>query len=142
VSSEGVPVPYVKNEIIPEFLANFWERRNAIDKKNYKQLIETTVEIAMKVEGAYIIKKIVNYLKDESESYRKIVMETIEKIVSLKGVADFDVDLEKKLIDGILFAFQEQASEDTQTVLNAFGTIVNCLGSRTKNYIPRICGTI
>ena len=45
-------------------------------------------------------------------------------------------------MDGILFAFSEQVSEDTQSVLNAFGTIVNCLGVRVKPYIPQICGTI
>lgn len=45
-------------------------------------------------------------------------------------------------MDGMLFAFSEQASEDTQTVLNAIGTIVNCLGVRIKPYIPQICGTI
>ena len=73
---------YVRKEICPEFFRNFWIRRNAIDKKNYKQLIETTVEIAGKVGGAEIIKKIVDDLKDDNESYRKIVIETIEKIVA------------------------------------------------------------
>lgn len=76
-----------------------------MDKKNYKQLIETSVEIAGKVGGAEIIKKIVDELKDENESYRKIVMETIEKIVSGYGVADINGKLEEKLMDGILFAF-------------------------------------
>jgi splicing factor 3B subunit 1 len=127
---------------VPEFFRNFWIRRNAIDKKNYKQLIETTVEIAGKVGGAEIVKKIVDELKDENEAYRKIVIETIEKIVAGYGVADVDARLEDRLMDGILFAFQEQASEDTQAVLNAFGTIVNCLGVRVKPYIPQICGTI
>ena len=82
VSSEGVSVLYVRKEIVPEFFRNFWIRRNAIDKKNYKQLIETTVEIAGKVGGAEIIKKIVDELKDDNEAYRKIVIETIEKIVA------------------------------------------------------------
>lgn len=45
-------------------------------------MIETTVEIAGKIGGAEIIKKIVDELKDDNESYRKIVMETLEKIVS------------------------------------------------------------
>lgn len=94
------------------------------------------MEIAGKIGGAEIIKKIVDELKDENESYRKIVMETLEKIVSTFGVADINAKLEERLMDGILFAFQEQASEDTQTVLNAFGTVVNCLGVRTKSYIP------
>jgi splicing factor 3B subunit 1 len=38
-------------------------------------------------------------------------------------------------MDGILFCFQEQSTDDTQVVLNAFGTVVNCLGVRTKPYI-------
>lgn len=36
VSTEGVKVKYVREEIIPEFFSNFWLRRNALDKKNYK----------------------------------------------------------------------------------------------------------
>jgi splicing factor 3B subunit 1 len=63
-------------------------------------------------------------------------METIEKIVANFGVADIDAKLEERLMEGILSAFQEQVSEDTHVVLNAFGTIVNCLGARTKQHIP------
>jgi len=142
VGTEGVSVAYIREEIVPGFFSNFWIRRNAVDKKNYRQLIDTTVEIAGKVGGAEIMKKIVDELKDENESYRKIVMETIERIAASYGVADIDAKLEERLMEGILFAFQEQASEDTQVVLNAFGTIVNCLGVRTKAYIPQICGII
>jgi splicing factor 3B subunit 1 len=36
VASEGVTVGYVKEELIPEFFRNFWIRRNALDRKNYK----------------------------------------------------------------------------------------------------------
>lgn len=45
-------------------------------------MIETTVEIAGKVGGAEIIKKIVDELKDDNETYRKIVVETLERIVA------------------------------------------------------------
>lgn len=45
-------------------------------------------------------------------------------------------------MDGILFCFQEQSTDDTQVVLNAFGTVVNCLGVRTKPYISQMCGHI
>jgi len=62
----------------------------ALDKRNYRQLVDTTVEIAIKVGGAEIIEKIVHDLKDENEPYRKMVMETIEKIVVTLGVADID----------------------------------------------------
>ena len=90
-------------------------------------MIETTAEIALKVGGAEIIKKLESELRDENEAYRTIVMETIEKIIVNQGVSDINSKLEEKLMDGMLFAFQEQTSEDTQSVLNAFGTVVNTL---------------
>lgn len=34
-------------------------------------------------------------LKDENEAFRKMVMETIEKVVAGLGVADVDNELEK-----------------------------------------------
>jgi len=136
VATEGVTVSYIREEIVPGFFASFWVRRNAVDKKNNKQLIETTVEIAGRVGGAEITNKIVDELKDENEGYRKIVLETIEKILAQHGVADVDAKLEERLLEGILFAFQEQTSDDTNVVLNAFGTIVNCLGVRAKSHIP------
>ena len=109
---------------------------------HYKQLVETTAEIAIKVGGAEIIKKLEPELRDENELYRKILMETIEKIILNQGVADISSKLEEKLMDGMLFAFQEQTSEDTETVLNAFGTVVNTLQIRIKPYISQICGII
>jgi len=69
-------------------------------------------------------------------------METIEKIILNQGVADINSKLEEKLMDGMLFAFQEQTSEDTVSVLNAFGTVVNTLQMRVKPYISQICGII
>jgi splicing factor 3B subunit 1 len=36
VSSEGVSVGYIRDEIIPQYFACFWIRRNAVDTKNYK----------------------------------------------------------------------------------------------------------
>ena len=142
VSTDGVDVQYVREEIIPEFFRWFWTRKSPSLIKNYKQLIETTVEIATKVGGAEIMRKIVDDLKDDNENYRKIVMETIEKIWATLGVADVNSKLEEKIMDGIQFAFQEQLSDDTYVMLNGFGTVVNCFGPRMKTYIPHICGTI
>ncbi|KAG7259180.1 hypothetical protein CRUP_010204 [Coryphaenoides rupestris] len=88
-----------------------------------------------------IISRIVDDLKDEAEQYRKMVMETIEKIMGNLGAADIDHKLEEQLIDGILYAFQEQTTEDS-VMLNGFGTVVNALGKRVKPYLPQICGTV
>lgn len=73
--------------------------------------MDTTVEIANKVGASEIINRVVDDLKDENEQYRKMVMETIEKIMGNLGAADVDSRLEEQLIDGILYAFQEQTTE-------------------------------
>merc|ERR1711988_654097 len=100
-----------------------------------------TVEIANRVGASEIINRLVDDLKGENENYRKMVMESIEKIMGGLGSADIDSRLEEQLIDGILYAFQEQTTEDV-VMLNGFGTIVKSLGKRVKPYLPQICGTI
>ncbi|KAI8824872.1 armadillo-type protein [Fimicolochytrium jonesii] len=139
--TDGVEPAYIKAEILPEFFKHFWVRRMALDRRNYKQLVETTVELAQRVGVAEIVGKIVEDLKDESEPYRKMVMETIDKVVSQLGTSDIDERLEVTLIDGVLYAFQEQTVEDI-VMLNGFGTVVNALGLRVKPYLQQICSTI
>ena len=64
------------------------------------------------------------------------------QVVQELGTADIDARLEELLIDGILYAFQEQVSDDANVMLNGFGTVVNSLKGRAKPYLPQICGTI
>jgi splicing factor 3B subunit 1 len=68
-------------------------------------------------------------------------VETVEKLIAALGAADISERLEERLIDGVLFAFQEQSIEDV-IILNGFGTVVNALGTRCKAYIPQIVSTI
>ncbi|MCO5608132.1 hypothetical protein L7F22_062338 [Adiantum nelumboides] len=142
VSTEGVEADYIRAETLPEFFRNFWVRKMALDRRNYRQLVDTTVEIANKVGVADIVGRVVEDLKDENEPYRRMVMETIEKVVTNLGASDIDARLEELLIDGILYAFQEQTSDDANVMLNGFGAVVNALGQRVKPYLPQICGTI
>merc|ERR1712232_1129772 len=142
VATEGVEPSYIREDILPPFFRNFWVVRMALDRRNYRQLVDTTVEMASKVGGADIIGRIVEDLKDASEPYRKMVMETIDKIIANLGVADIDSRLEEQIIDGIVYAFQEQTSDDTTVMLNGFGTVVNSLGARVKPYLPQIAGII
>lgn len=139
--TEGVEPAYIKAEILPEFFKNFWVRRMALDKRNSKQLVETTVELAQKVGVTEIIGRIVEDLKDESEPYRKMVMETVDQVISSLGTSDIDERLEELLIDGVLYSFQEQTVEDV-VMLNGFGTVVSSLGVRVKPYFPQICSTV
>ncbi|KAJ9601102.1 hypothetical protein L9F63_000737, partial [Diploptera punctata] len=159
--TDGVESQYIKDEILPHFFKHFVESQNGFGSKKLQtalqyqrplspssavfmtkyELVDTTVEIANKVGASEIINRVVDDLKDENEQYRKMVMETIEKIMGNLGAADIDSRLEEQLIDGILYAFQEQTTEDV-VMLNGFGTIVNQLGKRVKPYLPQICGTI
>jgi splicing factor 3B subunit 1 len=85
------------------------------------------VELAQKASMSKVVRKIVNELKDEAEPYRKMVMETITKVVATLGASDIDKRLEMRLVDSIIYSFQEQTTED-QVMLEGFGTIVNALG--------------
>jgi len=149
VATAGVEPEYIRNEILPEFFRNFWIRRMALDRRNYKQVIETTEELANKVGSSDIITRIVDDLKDDSEPYRRMVMETIRKVLENLGAGDIDDRLEERLIDGILYAFQEQAvdassslGKESQIMLDGFGAVVVALGERCKPYLKQIAGTI
>lgn len=139
--TEGVTAGYLKEHVLDDFFKSFWVRRMALDKRNYRQVVETTVDIGQKVGVSEILERIVNNLKDESEAYRKMTVETIEKIVASLGAADIGERLEERLVDGILHAFQEQSVEDV-IMLNGFGSVVNALGTRCKPYLPQIVSTI
>lgn len=140
-ATEGVEPKYIKKEILPDFFKSFWIRRMALDRRNYKQVVETTVELAQKSGVAEIIGRIVDDLKDEAEPYRKMVMETITKVIQSLGASDIDDRLEERLLDGIIYSFQEQTTED-QVMLDGFGTVVNALGIRVKPYLLQIVSTI
>ncbi|KDQ06854.1 hypothetical protein BOTBODRAFT_192791 [Botryobasidium botryosum FD-172 SS1] len=140
-ATEGVTPSYIKQDILPEFFKAFWVRRMALDRRNYRQVVETTVELAQKAGVAEIVGRIVNDLKDEAEPYRKMVMETITKVVASLGASDIDERLEIALIDGIISAFQEQTTED-QVMLDGFGTVVNAFGIRVKPYLTQIVSTV
>ncbi|CAD7926470.1 unnamed protein product [Amoebophrya sp. A120] len=142
VATEGVESNYIREEVLQPFFRNFWVARMALDRRNYRQLVDTTVEIATKVGGAEVVGKIIEDLKDGNELYRKMVMETIDIIVQNLGVADFDSRLEELLVDGIIYAFQEQSTEDTTVMLNGCGAVINSLGTRVKPYLPQVAGIV
>ncbi|KFX94906.1 hypothetical protein O988_06091 [Pseudogymnoascus sp. VKM F-3808] len=139
--TDGVTAGYLKEHVLDEFFKSFWVRRMALDKRNYRQVVDTTVDLGQKVGVGEIVERIVNNLKDESEAYRKMTVETVEKVIASLGAADIGERLEERLIDGILHSFQEQSVEDI-VMLNGFGTVVNALGTRCKPYLPQIVSTI
>jgi splicing factor 3B subunit 1 len=77
---------------------------------------------------------IMSELKDEVKLYQKMLMETITKAVATLGASDIDEWLEIGLVDGIIYLFQEQTTED-QVMLDGFGMVVNTLGKSCNHSI-------
>ncbi|OII71016.1 HEAT repeat family protein [Cryptosporidium andersoni] len=138
ILTNGVEVEYFKLEIIPLYFSNLWIPRNALDKRTYKQLVETTVSISQKTGAECILKFLIQYLKDSNESFRKMGLETINKMISLTKVIDIDNRLQELLIDGILYAFQEHTDDDSTIIIDSFGSILSSLGTAAKPYLPQI----
>ena len=111
VAAEGVEANYIREAILPDFFRHFWVRRMALDRRNYKQVVETTVEIANKVGSTEVIMRIVDDLKDESEPYRRMVIETIELIVQNLGAAEIDARLEEQLVDGMVSVLLDKLAD-------------------------------
>ncbi|SOV20836.1 splicing factor 3B subunit 1, putative [Plasmodium sp. DRC-Itaito] len=142
IQTEGVDKEYINQEIVNPFFEKFWNMRNSNDKKSFILIVDTTVEISKKIGASSVISKIVDDLKDPSEQYRKMVLQTIQNIINELGVDDIDQKLEEQLIDGMLYAFQEQTSEDYFILLNSFDIICNKLNIRMKPYLPQIAGIL
>nr|Q10178.3 RecName: Full=U2 snRNP component prp10 [Schizosaccharomyces pombe 972h-] len=140
-STDGVTPEYLRTDVLPEFFHCFWSRRMASDRRSYKQVVETTVVLAQQVGSRQIVERVVNNFKDESEPYRKMTAETVDKVIGSLGVSEIDERLEELLLDGVLFAFQEQSVEE-KVILTCFSTVVNALGTRCKPYLPQIVSTI
>ncbi|PSN69571.1 ARM repeat-containing protein [Corynespora cassiicola Philippines] len=140
-ATAGVTPIYLRDNVLPEFFKHFWVRRMALDKRNYRQVVDTTVDLATKAGVSEVISRIVHNMKDENEAYRKMTVETVDKVIASLGAHDLDTRLEEMLIDGVLTAFQDQTIEDP-IVIDGFATVVNELGERTKSYLPQIVATV
>lgn len=139
--TDGVTGQFLRTDMLPDFFKSFWIRRMALDRRTYRQVVETTVALSQKTGVTEIVGRIVNELKDENEPFRKMTMETITKVIASLGAADIDERLEAQLIDGLLAAFQAQTTEDN-VMLDGFGTVVNAIGVRTKPYLPQIVSMV
>ena len=131
-------------EIIKPFLRFFWNRRTASDSQQLSKLVvDATSQLAMKFDFLEILECIVIYTKDENESLRRMCVETINKMVSSNAdyLIGLDSQLEIKLVDGILFAFQEQ-SVYHRVYLMVFDAVSKALNVRLKPHMNSIISTI
>ncbi|KAF1997620.1 ARM repeat-containing protein [Amniculicola lignicola CBS 123094] len=139
--TDGVTSTYLKANVLPDFLKAFWTRRVALDKRMYKQVVETIVDLSAKTNAEPIIEKLVKILKDDSEPYRRMCVEAIDKILKGSGAYDIDSDTENLMVDGVLFCFREQTVEDP-IIIEGFAAILQAIGERSNPYFPQIVEVI
>lgn len=138
VSTDGVDPKYVREEMMPEFFKAFWVRRMALDRRNAKEVVDTTLELAAKAGGAEVVQRVADCLKDESEPFRTMAMEAIDRVITRMGVSDVSPRLEEQVLDCMLFAFLEQTSEDSKVMLNGLGTFITALNLRARPYLAQV----
>ena len=151
---EGVEAAYLRAEVLPEFFTHFWSRRMALDRRNYRAVVDTTHALALRVGAGDVCARVGPLLKDEADTLRRMAMEALERVLTSLGASELPPRLEEELVDGALYAFQEQGvsvgaeaggaqgSSEARVILSGFGVLVAALGTRTKPYLPQIAGTI
>ncbi|KAH7647210.1 splicing factor [Cryptosporidium bovis] len=142
VLSDEITLEYIKNTYLVPFFGQFWTPRNSMDKKVYKQIINTTHVISKRVGTEPIIENLVLFLRDSSETFRRMTLEAIRKVLSdRKTTLTLEQKLEKLLVDGILYIFQENTNDDDK-IVDDVGEILRALGKRSKQYLPQISSII
>lgn len=132
----------LRNELLPDFHRSFWQRRVALDRRTYRLVVETTVSLAAKTGLSHVLPRLVGHLKDDSEPFRRMTLETIDRILAASASSssgDIEKRDEEQLVDGLLYAFQEQVvEENSSTVLRAFERVATVLGARMKPYLMQM----
>lgn len=136
--------PNYKNKILNVFFQNFWTRRIALDSSQVSRLVvDTTALMAKKLEVPAFLEKLTPLAKDPNEGLRRMACDAINKILTLspESVMEIDADQETRLVDGVLFAFQEQKQAHPAYLLS-FGTVCKVLGMRLQPHITLILSTM
>ncbi|ODV80632.1 ARM repeat-containing protein [Suhomyces tanzawaensis NRRL Y-17324] len=133
-----------ESQIMKPFLKSFWNRRTASDSYQLTRLVvDSTVELAKKFDFLEVLESIVIFTKDNNEQLRRMATEAIHKMISPNSdnLIGLDSQLEVKLVDGVLFAFQEQTVQHN-IYLQALGTVATALNVRLKPHMDSIISTV
>lgn len=137
-------IPGYETKVIVPFLKAFWNRRTATDSTRITKLvIEATNHLAIKFDFLEMLEHIVYFSKDNNEELRRLAIEAINKLISNNKdeLIGMDSQLDRKLVDGVLYAFQNQTMQN-KIYLTCFGTMANALNIRLKPHLNSILSTI
>lgn len=142
VSVEEIGSEFVKQKLLGPFFGQFWTSRNSLDKRTSKLVINTTVSLSKQVGLEPILDGLLIFLRDGSETFRIQALETVRNVMEIVPVIHLEQRLEKLLVDGILYIFQESSTDEDSSVVENVGRILTLLGTRSKQYLPQISSII
>ncbi|KAH8738793.1 splicing factor 3B subunit1-like HEAT repeat containing protein [Cryptosporidium ryanae] len=144
VLSEEISLEYIRSTYLAPFFGQFWTPRNSMDKKICKQVIGTTLVISKRVGKEAILENLVLFLRDSSEPFRRMTLEALRRVLGEGRTAlNMEHRLEKLLVDGVLYIFQENTSEEEDgTIVDDVGEIMRTLGKRSKQYLPQVSSIV
>ena len=106
--SEGSAPEYLRAVLLPEFFAHFWTRRAALDRRTARAVCDTTLALSLRTGAVDALARIAPLLKDAAETLRRMALESVQRCVGALGLGGCPPRLEEELVDGLLYAFQEQ----------------------------------
>ncbi|KAI5968629.1 prp10 [Candida theae] len=131
-------------KVVKPFFQAFWNRRTASDNEQVARLVvAATSHLATQFDYITIMGYVIHFTKDENEELRRLAVKALYAIVGSKPEESLGMSARQieSLIDGALFAFQEQTIQQ-QIYLQAFGTVAKALGVRMKPHINSIISSV
>ncbi|KAJ1604591.1 splicing factor 3B subunit1-like HEAT repeat-containing protein, partial [Cryptosporidium canis] len=142
IKVEEIGSDFVKRELLGPFISQFWTPRNSLDRRTSRLVVNATVLLSKQVGLEPILEGLLIFLRDSSETFRIQALEAVRSVMEVVEVIHLEHRLEKLLVDGILYIFQESSSEESTSVVEHVGRILTLLGTRSKQYLPQISSII
>ncbi|CAK9441333.1 uncharacterized protein LODBEIA_P52020 [Lodderomyces beijingensis] len=137
-------VPDYNSSLIVPFFKAFWNRRTATDTSQIPRLVvSATNHLANRFDILSILRSVVYYTKDDNEPLRKLAVEAINLLIanSRDELIAMTSDEVRVLVDGVLFAYQEQTTQN-KIYIQAFGSVAMALGTRLKPHLNSIISSV
>ncbi|KAI5965571.1 prp10 [Candida pseudojiufengensis] len=137
-------VPEYHDKLVKPFFKSFWNRRTASDNLQIVNLVvAATNHLAIRFDFSTILNNIIYFSKDDNEQLRRLSIEALNVTISNQPdeLVGFSPQRIESLVDGVLFAFQEQSNQN-KIYLRTFGTIANALGVRMKPHLNSIISSV
>ena len=141
VNSHGVPPEFIRTALLKSYFEGFWIRHASVDRKEYRQLIDTTTDIAKKVGCSDVIDYLLPEMNDADPSFQKMVLDCVQKLMEAVGTIDLTQEQVQRLVSATLEAFGNGTS-DAVVVVNTLDAVCNGLGQRLQSHVTDIVGRI